>query len=912
MKLNESIIATKLHPPRVHFKPMPRKQFSWQTISLIAYKVYAVSAPAGYGKSTLLNQWYEELENQKVNTCWLSLDKNDNDPIRLLKYIASTIEQTNLIQLDALNNQLNANDFTIELLVDCFLSGISKIQQQIVIFFDDFHLLKDSICLTLITQIISQSPEKLSFVLASREYIPVDLTQLKVSESLYQLDRYSLSFTLDEVTEYINQYKQLNLAQSDVELLFKKTEGWAVGLQLIGLILTNVSERHQLLSELSGSGEDVANYLEETVFSNLSEKLQYFLLVVSQFDRFTADLFDHIVGNQQGQDCITQLEKLNLFIIALDRERVWYRFHHLFEDFLRRKSQSVLKTELKNIYLMSAKWFEENYFVLEALNYYFFGNHYDHATKLLSKHCYRIVTLDGNFESYLNWVKQLPEKYLSKWPELRANYAHALLVKFDSHSADMQLTEIGKWLNDCRNGKVALADYPEGHMQLIEMTHEYLRCVIAAFCERIGEYKPLSEQWLKKWSYLPISQTGPIYTALTHGCAFTYEFEKGYEVICKALKGAEQQNSYNGLLWSYLSQGLVFYQQGLLNNAINCYQKAYSYTQFQWSTVNYFQFVAKLHQLAIDWDQGDLQEIYKLAHELNDQSYNIAFVYVLIFLFTILIRYACLKGDYAVARSHIDKGFELAAMHNMPRLKYVIVCEAVQCYLLQHDIDQAIDLAKNIGLMDNSMNDIPVGFEHIIHEYGHLCQIRIAQANSSKEKNVLLSRMIQQVAQQKRIGMLIQLLVLKSVSLYQDKKTSEAKRTLLEAIRHAAPEGIIMPFIYDGLLIKSLVIEVLNDLPSQLVFTKQFDYLARFNSLLGVEGIKVDYAFTKSIEPLSKRELEILRELDSIATNLEIADRLSITNKTLKWHLTNIYGKLDVPNRASAVNRAKQLKMLSR
>ncbi len=583
----------------------------------------------------------------------------------------------------------------------------------------------------------------------------------------------------------------------------------------------------------------------------------------------------------------------------------------MFEEFLRKKVKSVLNNKIETIYCLSGQWFEENKCIVEAVNCYFSGKQYDKAAELLAKNCYRIVTLDAEYDRYLNWINQLPEHYLYQWPELRISYVHVLLVKFDYLHAEKQVVAISQWLDDCKKGLIDIKCYPTGHIQFIEVAREYLYCLVASHLDRLSEWKTLAEQWLAEWSMLPASQTGPIYTAFAYACSFTYDFEDGHQASCVALKGAEQLNSYHGCVWSHMSQGFLFYQQGCLTEASECYQQASNYTNFEWGgNVNFFQCVVNLHWLAVDWDQGDLKKIDQLQINQDEHMKTISFVHLLIILFTTLIKHACLKKEYHIVKELMKRGYALASTHNMMRLRTAIASEHVHFYLIQNQLDKAKELASDTGLIDNSIINIPEGFESIVTEYSHLTQIRLAQAEGSTEKNILLNRMIQQVVRQKRIGMLIQLLILRSIGLYQEQKTRNAKRVLVEALKYAAPEGYVMRFVYEGIKVKSLLIEVINELPNDFIVTDQFDYFARMLSLLGEKESSAAAdadEINQIIEPLSKRELVILKELDSVATNAEIASRLCIAESTLKWHLTKIYSKLDVPNRASAVSRAKKL-----
>ncbi len=309
---------TKLHPPRLLFNPMPRKEHCWETVSNHRCKVFAVTAPAGYGKSTLLSQWHDEIDNGSFAKVWFNIDAHDNDPVRLIRYLITALESATNITFKTTLDQLKTNGFAIDLLIDCLLSDLSQLDKKTILFIDDLHLITNEICLTLFTQLIFKSPSHLVFVLASRQYLPYHLSQLKVTESLYHIDMNSLSFSSSEINCYINDYKKLNLSSNEIDLLASTTEGWAVGLQLITLVLENYSDKKAFLNQLLSMDKDIAQYLEETVFSTLVKDLQDFILTVALFDRFCADLFQAITGRHDGHALIAQLEKMNLFIISLD------------------------------------------------------------------------------------------------------------------------------------------------------------------------------------------------------------------------------------------------------------------------------------------------------------------------------------------------------------------------------------------------------------------------------------------------------------------------------------------------------------------------------------------------------------------------------------------------------------------
>ena len=342
--MTTSLLATKLYVPPNRRELVPRPHLLEQLNRGLGRKLTLISAPAGFGKTTLVGEWVDDLRADAAegdNVAWLSLDEGDSDPVRFLTYFVaalSGVEGTDAtIGQGALGMLQSPQPHPPNDVLTSLLNEIASVQGRILLVLDDYHLIESSAVDDALAFFVEHQPDSVHLVIATREDPRLPLARLRARDQLTELRAADLRFSCPEASGFLNQMMGLSLSEEDVAALEARTEGWIAGLQLAALSMQGHEDAASFVRSFTGSHRHVTDYLLQEVLSRQSEKLQMFLLLTAILDRLTGSLCDAVTGQDDGQETIETLERANLFIVPLDEERRWYRYHHLFADLIRQR-----------------------------------------------------------------------------------------------------------------------------------------------------------------------------------------------------------------------------------------------------------------------------------------------------------------------------------------------------------------------------------------------------------------------------------------------------------------------------------------------------------------------------------------------------------------------------------------------
>lgn len=352
------VLTTKLYPPLQSEGFISRHRLTDQLKTGLNRRAIIISAPPGFGKTTLISAWLATGDGKKV--AWYSLDEDDNDPARFFRYIAAslqTVEPDSVPKLDSLLKADSANprELTIALLND--LSEFSS--KSVALVLDDYHHITQQPIHDALTYLIDHLPNNIHLVFISRADPPLPLGRWRVRGQLTEIRADDLRFSEAEAAQFLNQSMGLALSADDIRTLEARTEGWVAGLQLAALSLQKSANPGEVISAFAGSNRYVADYLTDEVLARQPESLREFLLKTSILERFNASLCDHLLQSDTSESMLMELERANLFIIPLDAESNWYRYHHLFADLLKRRLAQAISGEVANLHRRAAEWFEK-------------------------------------------------------------------------------------------------------------------------------------------------------------------------------------------------------------------------------------------------------------------------------------------------------------------------------------------------------------------------------------------------------------------------------------------------------------------------------------------------------------------------------------------------------------------------
>ncbi len=441
----DQLLTTKFYIPPTRPELVLRPRLIKQLNEGLHRKLTLISAPAGFGKTTLVTEWLDNLrldaknETQTENKiAWLSLDEGDNDLVRFLTYFIAALNQIEGIDTTfgkgTLSMLLSPQPPPIETILTSLINEFATISVRIIFVLDDNHLIEIQPIHDVLTFLLEHFPPQMHLVIATREDPHLPLARLRSQDQLTELRVTDLRFSSSEAAEFLNQVMGLDLSAEDITALETRTEGWIAGLQLAAISLQGKEDTTRLIKSFSGSHRLVLDYLFEEVLDQQSESVKLFLLQTAILDRLTGSLCDAITGQENGQEILETLEQANLFIVPLDEEWRWFRYHHLFAELLRQQlHQSAASSskeesgDVAELHKRASLWYEDNGLEIESFQHAAAANDFEHAARLVEGDVMPLH-LRGALTPVLNWLESLPTTVLDARPSLWVMYASALTM----------------------------------------------------------------------------------------------------------------------------------------------------------------------------------------------------------------------------------------------------------------------------------------------------------------------------------------------------------------------------------------------------------------------------------------------------------------------------------------------------
>lgn len=425
--MKTQILATKLYIPASRPGSVPRPRLTERLNASLYGNLTLISAPAGFGKTTLVTEW---ITKGKLQATWLSLDDGDSNPVRFLTYLIAAL-QNMAPELGAgiLNLLQSPQPPSIDTLLTPLLNDIAAMPQDFVLVLDDYHVLDSQEIDTALAFLIDNQPPQMHLVITTREDPPLPLARLRARGQLTELRAADLRFTADEAAVFLNQAMGLTLSSEDVEALERRTEGWIVGLQLAALSMQGQQDTHQFIQSFTSSHHFVLDYLVEEVLNQQSPHIQDFLLKTAILDHMCGPLCDAILqdDNHQGEATLESIRQANLFLIPLDNERRWYRYHHLFGDLLQKRLHESPHIDVKMLHSRASTWYEDNGLEMEAFQHATAADDIECVERLIEGHGTPLY-LRGGFAPIMRWFGSLPQAVFDEKPSLLVTYAVASTV----------------------------------------------------------------------------------------------------------------------------------------------------------------------------------------------------------------------------------------------------------------------------------------------------------------------------------------------------------------------------------------------------------------------------------------------------------------------------------------------------
>jgi len=927
------LLTTKLYMPPVRLESVSRPRLIQRLDDGLRQgcRLTLVSAPAGSGKTTLLSAWASllgsrnsgfglatantpALRDQKSETrhhvAWLSLDDADNDPARFWTYLIAALQTAHPQLGQSALKILQSTQFSAALpasILTSLLNEIATLTGRVVLVLDDYHVISTQAIHAGIAFLLQHQPQTLHLALATRADPPLPVVRLRARGQLTELRAADLRFTVDEAALFLNETMGLGLAAEDIQALESRTEGWIVGLQLAALSMQGRSDTRQFVRAFTGSHHFVLEYLAQEVLSRQPEAVRQFLMRTSILDRLCEPLCDAVTGNRGSDAMLAYLQQGNLFIVPLDDERYWYRYHHLFADLLgHRLRKEISASEIAGLHRRASAWHEANGSVAEAVKHALFADEPERAANLIEQNLSRMTT-GGELSTLLDRINELPEALIHSRPVLCIPRAWALVFagQFDGVEPLLQAAE--------RNLPPAGSEQPP--QALAPDAGSVLRgniATIRAFiADRTGdgshamELAQLADELLPPGDLMSRSLVPYI---LGRAYRTTGDLTRAARAASEMVRIGQAAGNEMTTVMGMCEQATLYKLRGQLRRAADLYRQAQQLKleQGELNFVTWALVDVGLSDLLLEQNElaAARQRLERVVHNLEQMSWGGAPT-DLVLAYTTLVGVLTAQGDLAGASAALQKAESARQRYNdFPGFKSVIASCQVGLWLARGELDQAVRWSQRFTGGDDTAGALLTDeLEQIA-----LARVRIAEGKT-KEAHSLLARLAEATAAGGRRGRHIQVLVLQALALDAQNDSIGALAALEKALSLAEPEGYVRVFVDGGQPMADLLRAALSQglLP---------DYVSQLLAGFGMQDQGPKPAISPPpqpaalVEPLSERELEVLHLISAGHTNQEIAARLVVTLNTVKKHTSNIYGKLEVNSRTQAIARARELGLI--
>lgn len=909
------LLATKLYVPRVRTALVPRPRLTRRLDEGMERRLVLISAPAGFGKSTLLAEW-AQLKSQAsppFPIAWLSLDAGDNDPQRFWTYLVAALNKVRPGTGQDLLALLRApQPPPIDALLAELLNEIAAIPGDLALVLDDYHTITAQAIHDALAFLLEHLPPQMHLVIAGRTDPPLPLALLRSRGQSIELGAADLRFTADEAAAFLNRAAGTALSPSDIAALEARTEGWAAGLQLAALSMQGVDDVSGFIRGFGGGHRYVFDYLAQEVLARQPESVQAFLLQTAILDRLCGPLCDAVMGlppaagRGHGQATLEHLEQANLFIVPLDHERHWYRYHHLFAEFLRGHLAQTQPGAAPTLHRRAAAWFAEHGLTSDAVGHALAAGDLEMAADLVEQAAKEmfarseLITLRG-------WLEALPIDAMAR-PRLAMVQAWVTIATTPQQSVAALLDGVERGVQAKPGDDVRGALAEVAILRAVGAMNQgrFEECI--ALCRQAQAGLAGAEEGLFN-SAIALRGTAAFNLGVAY--EFTGDLPAASQALAEAVDLSRQAGNLHlaPMALSRLANLQVI--QGQLRRAGETYRLAMRLAEEMSKRPSPMagQVFTGYGDLLREQNELDAAERYLVQGIELGRQWRSADALTGGYIGLARVRQA--KGDPGGALQALDELAALSPGAEMPWTRPLVEVCRVRLWAAQRRLEPLGRWLASCGL---SPADAPHPWREA--EYVALARALIALGRGG-EAAPLLERLCAPAEAGGRMGPAIEMLALHALALRADGQAAAARAALLRALRLAAPEGYVRTFLDEG----EPMLDALSELaqgaelegqsePAELRQFVEHLLAAARTGPRPSSSISSSSSTSSLIEPLSGREIEVLRLVAAGRSNQEIAQALIVSPNTVKTHLKNIYAKLGAASRTQAIARARELGLL--
>jgi len=893
------VLLTKLHISTPGAQTVHRPELFEKLAIGLKRKLTLISAPAGFGKTTLVSDW---IIQQNIPAAWYSIDHNDNDASEFLSYMVTAIQGLfpdlgeNTLRLLHSPKQINQ-----ESIVQLLINEIFSLGKQFLLILDDFHLINNQEVISNFTYFTEHLPANIHLIILTRSDPFLPIAKLRSQNQLVELRLKDLSFSANEIHFLFNRKLKLQLSDVDIQSLAHKTEGWIAGLHLIGLSLQGREDISSFIQNFKGDNRYIMDYLIEEVLRIQPDEIKEFLLKTSVLEQLSGPLCDAVLDREDSQSVLEMLENNNMFIISLDAERKWYRYHHLFADLLRQRLLLQNKHVVATLHAKASDWFEKNQMFPLAIEHVLQTQNYEKAIQLLS-----VIIEDlwenGHHSSIMKYGDVLPEEVIKQHPEFCLFYGWVLVtagqiqkaVPFLERAEQITRQQIATERGDERNNR-----YQKKLLGKIAVAHAYLYSflgkpsMILEHCQTALDNLSEDDPFWFSWGWYAVGKA-ELANQNIYGST---------EALIKAL--AFGKKSGNIYLISTIAINLGF-NEGRLGLYKVSYKRSADLLQFlkengygQLAKSDWTFAVLYANMAAIRYFWADLEgasENIKIAYNLCINEADITSKVLVLVIYSVVLHG---QGDLTGAEMKI-KEIELILQKNKvnPFLKSMFVGWKAIFLIMQNELGKSRAFLETQGLEAGKNATY-------VDEYSYLALAMLLIAEYKLEEAfTLLTQLYEMASSQSRIERMIEIKILISAIFHASGEKEKALSSLSESLEFAARDEILMSHLNYLDQINPLLQEIFkNHATGEAKLPGPF--LNKLKRMIEKRKTSPSVHFN-----LTTRDREALYLMAENLSNQEIADKLFISLNTVKTRLKNLYVKLEVDSRIKAVEKAKEMRLI--
>jgi len=890
--MDKGFIESKINIPKVKDKLVKRIALFNKLNEAINYKLILVTAPAGFGKSTLISSWLNFNVKNKYFTAWISLDERDSDSLTFWKYILYAIDKIKGGSVENSLSELNSFQFEYCLgteILAVIINDLCNLEKDLFIVLDDLYLIKNKDIYEELKFFIRNMPFNIHFIILSRVVPEIGIGKLRATDNMLQLSQEDLCFTKEETGMFFKEVMSVNISNNILSILEKRTEGWAAGLQMAALSLKNNKYEENIIKNFKGDHRYVLDYLMEEVFTLLEKDTQEFLMKTSILDEMNCELCNKVIRAKNSQHFLEKLDNENLFMIPLDENKEWYRYHHLFKDFLRNRRDFIMKSMLPKLYSDAADWYKENGFYANGINFYLEAKNYDDAKFMIEK-IDMDVMFRGEMKKVYNWCMSIPKSKLYDSPRLCMNMSWCACTNGNYEETEYYLKhveEVLKILKDEENVK-----YLKAEIMIIRA----MLATIEKDSRKIIEYLKKAKNYSDKYDILKAT------AALLNGTACIYEgnVHKALDFYEECLNISKTINNYyiavtanRSIIISKMLRGTLYEAEKQCIDLLEYLSKRHA-EKIPIAGVIY----NDLAGVYYEWNELDkATECVKKALDLGKKG---EIMWVLCTSYMILAKIFFANSNIEDALKYMNKAEEMMINDKLFDVRTEFEVAKGKMFLKMGNFQEAEKLI-NYEILNSSEK------RNIAYTSYYITKLQyFILTNLLNEAEQLVSSLCESFESKSIYKEFAEVLILKSILCEKRGNTEDTLESLLKAINISYKEKYLRIFLDKGEYLKNIILKIQDKLQLRLEKEKKVflnKIIEDFNEVTIIKKLDM-------IEILSIRELEVLKYLREGRTNSEIADSLFVSINTVKTHLLNIYTKLDVHSRTEALAKANELGIL--